>query len=245
MDISTRGLVLREVNYKEADKILTILTEDEGRITVSARGVRKSKSKNAASAQLLTFSDFNIYSRGGKWYLREGRTVEMFQGLRTDIVLLSLGSYFAELLDAVSDEDSQNSEILFLGLAALYILSKNKKSLELVKAAFELKLMCLAGYEPMLDYCPICLKDEVDTPVFDIHGGTIVCQDCSKQGEYVPLCAGSLAAMRYIVTAPREKVFAFTLGDDSLKRLCNMCERYLMSRMERSFRTLEFWKGIR
>lgn len=251
MDISTRGLVLREVSYRDADKILTVLTESEGRLTISARGAKRKNSKFTAASQLLSFSDMNLYQRQGKWYLREARTVELFQGLRNDIALLALGSYFAELMEAVSDEDSQNPQILELGLYALYILSKNDRPLELIKAAFELRLMCLAGYEPLLAYCTVCmtpgsrLKAEAEGPHFDLAGGTLICGRCRGAGEYAALCEGSYSAMKYIAGASPDRVFSFTLGERALRKLENACEKYLISKLERGFRTLDYWKGIR
>ena len=57
MHLTTNALVLREVNYKESDKILTLLTEQEGKLTVSARGCRKKDSPIAAACQLLAWGD--------------------------------------------------------------------------------------------------------------------------------------------------------------------------------------------
>lgn len=257
MDISTRGLVLREVNYRDADKILTVLTESEGRLTVSARGVKRKNSKFTAASQLLAYSDMSLYQRLDKYYLREARAVELFQGLRSDIALLALGSYFAELLEAVSDEDSQNPEILELGLSALYILSKNDRPQELVKAAFELRLMCLAGYEPLLDYCPACktpiaeaeaagvFPEEKRGLYFNLSGGTVICGSCRGVEEYTALCRGSYLAMKYIAGAVHDKVFAFALGEKALRKLETVSEKYMISRLERGFRTLDYWKGIR
>lgn len=245
MEIKTRGLVLRDVSYKDADKILTVLTENHGRLTVSARGARRKNSKFAAATQQLAFSEMNLYNRQGKWYLREARTIELFSGLSEEITLLSLGAYFAELLEAVSDEDSQQIEILPLGLSALYILSKNERPQEHIKAAFELRLMCLAGYEPQLDFCHVCGSGEPEEPCFDLAGGEITCCKCRRDGQYVQLCAGSYAAMKYIVSAAPERVFLFKLGTSSSSRLEDVCERYMISRLERGFRTLDFWKGVK
>lgn len=98
MYITTRALVLREVKYKEADKILTILTEDEGKMTVSARAVMRNGSKIAAGCQLLTFSEMTLYENRGKWFVREAQPVEQFLGLREDIGKLALATYFARNL---------------------------------------------------------------------------------------------------------------------------------------------------
>ena len=112
MFLNTRGLILREAKYKESDKILTILTETDGKITAKARGVARTRSKLAAATQLLTFADFTLFGNKGYYTVNEAATVEQFRPLRSDIDLLALGSYIAELLEAVSNENVAEPEIL-------------------------------------------------------------------------------------------------------------------------------------
>ena len=100
---TTKALVLREVKYKEADKILTVLTEDEGKMTVKARGALRTSCKYGAAAQALCFSEMTLFGNAGKWSINEAETIEQFLPLRSDIELLALGSYFAEALEAVTD----------------------------------------------------------------------------------------------------------------------------------------------
>ena len=106
MFLTTKALVLREVKYKEADKILTVLTEREGKLTVKARGALRKGCKYGAAAQALCFSEMTLFGNAGKWSINEAETIEQFLELRSDISALALASYFAELLEAVSDEDS-------------------------------------------------------------------------------------------------------------------------------------------
>lgn len=246
MHKTTRALVLREVKYKEADKILTVLTEDEGKQTVCARGVLRKGSKAAAACQLLTFSEMTLFERGGKWYVSEGSAIEQFLGLRQDIATLSLGTYFAELLEAVSDEDSHDVQIMSLGLNALFALSKELYSPEHIKAVFELKLMCLAGYEPSLDYCPVCGEETPKAPVFSTLEGTVFCSSCAAAyGETFPLCEASLAAMRHITRSEPKRAFAFSLESDAERRLAQVCESYVISQLERRFSALDYWRSVK
>ena len=211
MYINTTGLVLRETAYKDSSKILTVLTSTEGKLTVSARGVMRRGSKLAAAAQVLAYSHMTLYHSRDRWTLTEAQTIELFSGLSSDLDLLALGSYFAELLEAVSDEDSPNPEVLSLGLNALYMLSQNDKNPGLIKAAFETRLMCLAGFEPIVSVCSVCGKDEIDAPRLDLIGGTIRCKSCRAAGsnETAPLCAASLDALRYITACDGKRLFSF------------------------------------
>lgn len=243
---TTKALVLREVKYKEADKILTVLTQDEGKLTVSARGVMRKGSKIAAACQLLAFSEITLFENKGKWYVKEAQAIEQFLGLRKDIGSLSLGVYFASLLEAVSDEDSPNPQMLSLGLNSLFALSRGLYPPEHIKAVFELKLMCLSGYEPSLDYCPVCGDPDPPKPVFSITGGTLLCAGCpGDQGRRYELCPGCLSAMRHIAGADCKKAFSFALDENAAKRLYDLCEDYIPAQLERDFQTLDYWKSVR
>lgn len=85
MHLTTNALVLREVNYKESDKILTLLTEQEGKLTVSARGCRKKDSPIAASCQLLAWGEFTLYEFRDMWSVKETASERLFDGVRADI----------------------------------------------------------------------------------------------------------------------------------------------------------------
>ena len=150
MHISTQGLVLREVNYKESDKLLTVLTAEGGKRTVKARGCRRKGSPLAAAAQLLVYSDMTLFEYRDYFTLNEAESLQQFWRVRSDLERLSLASYFAEVMEAVAVEGRPDPPALSLILNSLYALDRLNRPLELVKAAFELKLMCLEGYEPLL-----------------------------------------------------------------------------------------------
>ena len=162
--IVTKGVVLRETETKEADKILTLLTADRGKISVIARGVRRKSCKYAACAQQLAYSEWTLYQKGDWYYANEGATIELFNGLRTDLEALALGCYFAELTEAVTAAESPAGPLLSHLLNGLYALSALHKPPALVKPAFEIKLLCLAGYEPLADSCAYCGRPDPEQP---------------------------------------------------------------------------------
>ena len=92
MFLTTKALVLREVKYKEADKILTLLTAGEGKLTVKARGALRRSCKYGAAAQALTYSEMTLFGNRGKWSLNEAVILEQFLPLRADLEALSLGA---------------------------------------------------------------------------------------------------------------------------------------------------------
>lgn len=247
MHITTRGLVLREVAYKEADKILTVLTEEGGKRTVKARGCRRKGSALAAPSQLLVWSDMNLFEYRERYNLQEASTLEEFRGLRGDLEKLALGSYFAEAVETVAQEGVPQPELLSLILNSLYALDKLDKPAALVKAAFELRLLCEAGYEPMVECCAVCGAENPEEPRLDLSQGVLHCSRCHTEsgGISMPLTPAALDALRYIIGASPKRFLSFELAGDGLQRLADLTEAYLMTQLERGFRTLDFYKSIR
>ena len=246
MFLTTDALILREVRYKEADRILTLLSASEGKLTVKARGALRKGSRTGACTQQLTYSELTLFGNRGKWTVNEGVIKEPFSGLREDMESLALGSYFAECLEALAVEDQPDPALMQLGLNCLYALSRRLYEPAHIKAAFELRLMCLAGYLPELERCPVCGRTEPAEPMLSLTNGAVCCRDCrTSMGECALLCDASLKALRYITGAEPKQLLSFGLTEDALRRLADAAERYLLLHMERKFSTLEYWKKIK
>ena len=247
MRLTTQGIVLRETNYKEADKILTVLTRDWGKRTVKARGCRRKNSKLTAASQLLVYSELTLSERGEFTTLTEADPLEQFWSVRQDLETLALASYFAEVAEASAQEGETCPELLSLLLNCLDALDTLKKPRALVKAVFELRLLCLTGYEPLLDACAVCGAPEPLRARLHLSQGVLCCAACRERlggGVSMPLSPGALAAARYIVSGPPTKLFSFALAEESLRRLGQATEAFLMTQQERGFRTLDYYKQL-
>lgn len=244
MYIKTEGIVLREVDYNEADRLLDILTRDRGLVTARARGVRRRTSDLKSACQLLAYSEFTLFENRGKLTVNEAVSIEQFRQLREDIELLALGSYFAQATAAVAQEDAPNPELLALLLNALYALGRLQKPQLLVKAAFELRLACLAGFTPDLTACAVCGSAAPDR--FDLSRGQVHCSGChpAEGGIRLPITDSMRYAMQYIVWCEPKKLFSFRLGEQTMQALSSLTEAYLMTQLEHSFYTLDFYKSL-
>ena len=239
----TCGLVLRETVTRDADKILTVLTLDRGRLSVIARGARRKGSRVAAACQLLAYSEMTLYERGRWTMLDAADTIELFDGLRQDLTALSLAAYFAELTEAVSD--GSGGDVLPLLLNALYALSALKKPPQLVKPAFQFRLMALAGYEPMADGCALCGAPQPENPMLVVVHGVVHCGKCREKGGLsLPLTASGLAALRYVLYGDPRRLYSFSLPPEGLRALNHAADAYVSAQLERSFRTLDYYKTI-
>ena len=243
---TVNALVLREVRYKEADRILTLLTDTDGKITVKARGALRKSSKTAAATQQLTYSEMTLFGNLGRWTVNEATMKEGFDGLRADIGNFALGCYFAECVDALSVENQPDAPLMQLALNCLYALSRGMYTPEHIKAAFELRLMCLAGYTPELSHCAVCGEEEPGDPVLMLERGCVCCRRCAAgAGQTVKLDTASLNAMRHICSVSPKQILSFSLEGEGAKRLSAAAEEYLLLHTERRFPTLDYWKNVK
>ena len=241
-----RGIVLRSVDTREADKILTVLTGKLGKLAVVAKGARSRRSRVTAATQFLAYGEMTLTERRGWQILSEANTIELFSGVREDLERLSLASYFAELTDAVTYEDLPAGEILPLLLNALYALGTLHYPPAVVKPAFEVKLMALSGFEPLLDRCAVCGAAEVEEPMLDVVRGTLHCAGCPQKGGLsMPLGAAGLAALRHIIYGDPKRLYAFRLPEEALRWVNHAAEAYVAAQLERGFRTLDYYKQVK
>ena len=239
----TEGIVLRETEYNDHDKLLTVLTRDLGKITVKARGVKSQRSKLRAACQITAFSELTLQEYQGRYTLTEAATKELFTPLQTDVTLLALASYFLQVVEAVAPEEDPMPELLSLLLNSLYALSKLGKPQLLVKAAFELRLCSIIGFQPDLRGCAVCGNPNPDR--INIQQGCLQCAGCKAgEGLRLPVTAGLLDALRYIIYADAKKLFSFQLPDRTLRELSSIAESYLCVHLERGFFTLDFYKSL-
>jgi len=248
MHVTTKALVLRSVDYKESDKVLTLLTAEMGKVTASARGCRKKGSPIAAGCQLLCWSELVLYEFQGRWVVKEAVTEREFRGVREDLEKLSLACYLSEVTELLAVEGLPSPELLSLVLNSLHALEKLNKPQQLIKACFELKAMCIAGYEPLLEGCAVCGCEQPDEPRFHLREGVLHCAPCRGElgdGVSMPLDGPALKAMEHVAWGDPKRLFSVVLGEESLKRFADLTEAYLHTQLERGFRTLDSYKSIR
>ena len=243
-----RGIVVSEMAKGESDKLLRVLTGEEGVLTVRAPGVRKLSATNLRSAQLFAYSDLLLYEKNGFFTLQESILQEDFYDLRADVTAFALGCYLCELASAVSVGGEEGVEILRLLLNALYAAEKKLADPQVIKTAFEFRTAALIGYEPDLTGCPICSKpvEEMRDGMFELTDGYLFCRSCENPAEgfsrRVPVSLPCCKALRHILTVPVNKIFLFRLEEHALRELSALTEEYLLLRLERKPKTLDFLK---
>lgn len=244
MRLNTDGLVIREQNIGEADRRVTLLTRDYGIVHAFARGARRIKSNTLTATQLLSYSRFSIFQGRESYIIDEAEPIEVFFSLRGDMENLSLALYFAQLMAELAPELDEAAPYLRLILNALHLLASGKRPALQLKAIFELRLLSIAGYMPNLIACETCGSFESDPMFFNVGHGSLYCAGCRPKAAHDTLSMGVVTAMRHIVFSDFDKVFRFTLPNDSVRQLAGISERYLLAQTQRGFQTLDFYHQV-
>ena len=253
---NVKGIVLRSAEYGENDKLLTLLTHEKGKIVVCVKGGRSIKSKHMPSCELFAYSEFGLYEKGGKYWVRESFLCESFFRVRRALEPMYLGQYLCEVACEFALFDMPDDTLLRLVLNSLFLLCSDNKDRRIVKSAFELKTASIEGFLPDVSGCSYC-GDMTDIVYFEAIEGVIVCSECkeklNRNEEVYERMAASpvlvldrslIDAMNFIVNAPIEKTFSFTMPDRELDMLSTVCETFLLHQVEHGFRTLDFYKSL-
>ncbi|WP_058486368.1 DNA repair protein RecO [Defluviitalea phaphyphila] len=242
--ISVKGLVIKEINVGESDKIIKIFTKDIGKISASAKGARKQKSHLIAGTQIFSYCDFLIYQGKNYNIIQQLEVINIFHGIREDIIKLTYASYFLELLDGVTEENQPNKELLLLTLKTLYALEKTSINPKLIARIYELRLMSLIGYMPEVIQCVSCRNKE-NIYRFSSKLGGVICNNCVKQDEYPhKMSKTTWYTIQYILFSDLNNLFKFTINDSTLEELEKITKNYMSYHIERKFNTLDFLKEI-
>ncbi len=247
MLIKTTGLVLRHRLIGESDLIVIILTKDHGVIEASAKGAQKTRSPLTGGTQLYCYSEFCLYQGKNYYSVNSATTINSFYDLRLDVTKVALVAYLCDLTMYLSPtlEHSWGHLRFFLNL--LHIMKSDKKSLRLLKAIFEFRVMSINGFMPNLVACDECAEHKEAIYYFLPAEGLIYCEDCFEKLDLrfeinFTITPPVLAAMRHIIYSDEKKVFAFNLKGQSLENLEIIAEKYTHLHTKTEFNILRIYK---
>ena len=246
MRFKTKGLILRQQNIGERDRLVWVLTASHGILRAFARGAKNIKSAKSAATSLLVYSDLSIFEGRDSYSIDEASAIEQFIGLRADVENLSLAQYFSDLCLNLCPAGQEAQEHLRLMLNALYLLSNRKRPPLMIKICFEMRLITLTGYMPDLVMCAECGEYESDEMVFVPHTGRLYCASCADRSgvQGVRLPRASITALRHTVYADFDKLFSFELKEELLAPLSFVSERYVAHMTQKDYPTLQFYKQL-
>lgn len=233
-----QALVLRHANYRENDRMLTLLSPERGRIDVLSRGCRKPRSALLPSSEVFVHGEFVLFSQNGKLTLTSCAITDSFFPLRLDNDLLTCGMYLLELAQAAAVPEQPARELYELTLRALYLLCYDSSFAPLsLVTAYLLLFASLMGYRPRLNHCAVCRRalDTSRGALLFREAGGLCCAGCAPKSAD-PISAGAVDWMR--------RTLATGLSPEALQNgasgLFEPMRRYVESRLDYTIRSSRF-----
>lgn len=241
--IKATGIVIKQTEFGESNRMLSIFTKEFGIIRASVYGAKSIKSSKGAASQLLAFSEFELSKGFSDIYtVSSAHVEESFFKLSEDIEKLSLAVYLSDITYTALGMENADGRVLSLFLNTLYALCYNNLEVKKAKAVYELKLMTLSGYMPVLNRCVKC-GSLSGIARFSAASGGLICSGCAPEG--VGVTKSIVDAMNYIINADTKRMFSFKASDDLILKLGNITEDYVVSQLETEFKSLKYLKSIK
>ena len=188
-----RGVVLRTIRLGEADRIVTMLTEQHGKVRAVAKGVRRTTSKFGSRLEPLTHvALLGWQGRGDLDTVNQVEIIDTNRAVREDLDRMATAMTMLEVVDQVAQERHANPRLYEMLVGALRALSIRDSPM--IAPAFFLKVLALEGSAPVLDSCASCgATDVAQLVAFDLAEGGVLCRQC-RRGR--PVSEGALALLR-------------------------------------------------
>ena len=201
----TDALVIRQVDFSESSRVITLFTREFGKIGVMAKGARRLKGPFDAALDLLTACRivFLRKSSGGLDLLTEAQLIQRFQPLAGQLSHLYAGYYIAELLDVLSEDHDPHPHLYDEALTVLGRLAgPSRPGMNVLR--FEMVLLREIGQLPAFDECVFCGQSFEDVATaaeqrlfFKVSQGGLVCSRCQREETaHLEIGAGTVALLR-------------------------------------------------
>jgi DNA repair protein RecO (recombination protein O) len=242
---------MHRTDVGEADRLLTVLSRERGKLRLNAKGARKVGSRKSGHVELFARSRMLIAKgRGEIDIVSQVETIDAYRGLREDLIRSTYAHYAVELVDAFAEEGSEQPELFDL-LAGTLGWIETADNLPLTARYFELQLLTLAGFQPQVFFCagqgePLQASAPDEFYGWSPPAGGVLCPDHARdRSDSSRLSLGALKVLRHALRTDYADFTALTLRDAILSEVEQVMLRYIQYVLERKVKSVEFLNLLR
>jgi DNA repair protein RecO (recombination protein O) len=245
---SSEGIILKRVDFGEADKLVTIFTKNKGKITSLAKGIRRIESRRSGNVDLLNKAKLFFAESKSLPILTEAESLETYKDLKKDLKKVGHAYYLAELVDQFfhdQQESYKTFELLSESLGFLDQLPLEKS--ENIVRAFEIKILSLAGYRPQLFSCVKCRKPiEPDGNIISPEVGGLVHASCANDSLFAkPISQEAIKVLRFVQGKHLSEVAKLGISDKLARDLREIMKFYLEFVLEKQLASADFTEKVK
>lgn len=221
-----KGIVIKEIQYKDNDKIITLLTDEFGKISCLAKGAKKTNSPLLASCQLFVYSEFILYKGTSFYHINSAEVINTFYSIRNTLDNIDSACEITNILNLFIYENEESKEALSLYLNTLYVIANKDLSYPFLSSVFKLKMLKISGFLPSFSVCGNCKKkllgentEKQDNYTYSNTLNHILCNECGKDKPNVIILSEAVfLAVNYVENVDIKKVYMFELNENVLKQ---------------------------
>ena len=238
--LTTQAIVLRHADYREHDRMLTLLSPSMGRIEALCRGCKRPQSPLLSASEWFALGEYVFYSGKGHLTVTACSLTETFFPLRADYEKLKYATYLLSIAEAAAQPGDRAVELFTLLARSLSRLAYGDQDEKAVAAAFLLHFSAISGYRPRLRHCVHCGKQMEDAEIrlFDLENGGLACLNCLKDRHNTrPVTAENVRWMRDILQNGIDKT-----SPPPRDAPGPLLAEYVEARMEKPIRREGLWR---
>ena len=234
-----RGLIIRSSEYKEKDRLLSVLTADRGLITICAKGVAKPGSSLGCFSMPYMLCDFVVTIYHGYYYLKDASIIESNSKIMESLEQMTVAAHISSCLMDCTLQSENSKEAYELAVYAYYMLANNKGKYLLIYSAFNWRLLTIAGFTVTYD-----LEDTIGRSKFmiNITGGDGT--DGNNRAFNRMLDEPSVRALNYFATCDLKKLFTATADKKTEQELKDFTTDYLSIHFEKTYDSLSVLNNL-
>lgn len=238
----TLAVVIRTADYKDNDKMLTLLTKEYGRMSANARGAKKQTSKLFSAASLFCCGEYAFYEKDGRFGLKGCEIKRTFFNLQSDYDAFSVACFIADAVDKVAQEDTVSPGLFSLTVHALYALDTAAATPRTVLCYFLQRLLHIEGVYPCLSVCVSCGAEQ-GLSRFSAADGGVLCGGCAKTHSSARIDETVITAMRKMARTAPGDIGTVHINEATEKQLGSLLIAYLEHVLQRPLKTARFVGG--
>ncbi len=239
--VTVSAIVLRSVNYRDNDRMLTLLTPNQGRMEVLSRGCRRPKSPLMSASEVFCTGEYVLFAQHERNILTTCTLHDSFYPLRLDYGLLSCAAYLLNLCEAAAQPNEESGPLFWLLLKSLHRLAYGQEDRRGLVSGFLLHYASVLGYKPRLKHCVHCERrlEEEEPVFFDCEAGGLACMKCPRTANGLPLSQRQAVWLNKVLQEGPEAAAQYAGGDAPFESL----QCYVESRMERPIKGGPVWEN--
>ncbi len=249
--LKTPAFVIHFLNYGESDRIVTFFTREFGKLKGIAKGARRSRKRFSNAIEPFSHSMilFSRRDENSLAIIENCDVINHYPQIRADLGRTMAASYLIELADRFTAEGKRSTGIFHL-LEGFLGLLEGGNGLEETTRFFELRLLKLSGYEPVLERCILCNTpfDEIDTTFFDAARGGIRCSQCGRgDQDCIPVSTGTIKTLLMGKKIETDRIPRLILSENALRESSHILRhfiRYILGKEPKSLRVLDEISGM-